>query len=444
MHSIRLRLLTLLSLALGLAWLIAAWFTHLESRDEINQLFDAKLSQSAQVLLSTTRHDLHERVEHGQEYVAVHEYEQKVLFQIWYENTLLLRSATAPLSPITTTKAGYSVRLFRGQSWRVLTRWDARKEFMIQVAEPMSGRENLAQHITYKLLMPTFIVLPVLMFLLWVAIEAGLRPLQRIKKEIKNRSPNNLEVVDIADVPEEVLPLVGALNDLLLRLEQAFNSERRFTADAAHELRTPLAALKIQAQVALRSTDQAERQTALDKVLRGVDRATRLVEQLLILARVDPETVAANYQALNLHELAANAIKDVAKMAHAKQIELSLEGEPTCLVLGDTMQLALLLRNLLDNAIRYSPVAGRVSVTLHQGPGVELQVRDTGPGIPANEREQVLQRFYRISGSGEEGSGLGLSIVQRIATLHGAQLRLADNEQGQGLLVCVNWPAIQS
>ena len=218
MHSIRLRLLTLLSLALGLAWLIAAWFTHLESRDEINQLFDAKLSQSAQVLLSTTRHDLHERVEHGQEYVAVHEYEQKVLFQIWYENTLLLRSATAPLSPITTTKAGYSVRLFRGQSWRVLTRWDARKEFMIQVAEPMSGRENLAQHITYKLLMPTFIVLPVLMFLLWVAIEAGLRPLQRIKKEIKNRSPNNLEVVDIADVPEEVLPLVGALNDLFTAL----------------------------------------------------------------------------------------------------------------------------------------------------------------------------------------------------------------------------------
>jgi signal transduction histidine kinase len=244
----------------------------------------------------------------------------------------------------------------------------------------------------------------------------------------------------MAGVPEEVSPLVGALNDLFGRLEQAFNSERRFTADAAHELRTPLAALKIQAQVALRSTDQAERQAALDNVLRGVDRATRLVEQLLILARVDPETAAANYQALNLHELAANAIKDVAQMAHAKQIELSLEGAPTCLVLGDAMQLALLLRNLLDNAIRYSPVGGRVSVTLHQAPSVALQVRDTGPGIPANEREQVLQRFYRISGSGEEGSGLGLSIVQRIATLHGAQLQLADNEQGQGLLVRVIWP----
>jgi two-component system sensor histidine kinase QseC len=161
---------------------------------------------------------------------------------------------------------------------------------------------------------------------------------------------------------------------------------------------------------------------------------------LLILARVDPETAAAHYQALNLHELAANAIKDVAQMAHAKQIELSLEGAPTCLVLGDAMQLALLLRNLLDNAIRYSPVGGRVSVTLHQAPSVALQVRDTGPGIPANEREQVLQRFYRISGSGEEGSGLGLSIVQRIATLHGAQLQLADNEQGQGLLVRVIWP----
>jgi two-component system sensor histidine kinase QseC len=440
MHSLRLRLLVLLSLVLGLAWLAAAWFTHLESREEINRLFDAQLSQSAQVLLANTRHDIQERVEHGEEGVAMHEYEQKLMFQIWDKNKLLLRSAAAPDSPISSAKAGYSETLLSGQPWRVLTRWDARQAFMIQVAEPMAGRESLAQHITFKLLLPTFIVLPILLLLLWLGIGAGLKPLQTLKKEITQRTSNHLHAVAMAGVPEEVSPLVGALNDLFGRLEQAFNSERRFTADAAHELRTPLAALKIQAQVALRSTDQAERQAALDNVLRGVDRATRLVEQLLILARVDPETAAAHYQALNLHELAATAIKDVAQMAHAKQIELSLEGAPTCLVLGDAMQLALLLRNLLDNAIRYSPVGGRVSVTLHQAPSVALQVRDTGPGIPANEREQVLQRFYRISGSGEEGSGLGLSIVQRIATLHGAQLRLADNEQGQGLLVRVIWP----
>jgi two-component system sensor histidine kinase QseC len=354
MHSLRLRLLILLSLVLGLAWLAAAWFTHLESREEINRLFDAQLSQSAQVLLATTRHDIQERAEHGDEGVAVHEYEQKQMFQIWHKNKLLPRSAAAPISPISSAKTGYSETPVSGQPWRVLTRWDAREAYMIQVAEPMAGRENLAQHITFKLLLPTFIVLPVLLLLLWLGIGAGLKPLQTLKKEITQRTPKHLHAGAMAGVPEEVSPLVGALNDLFVRLEQAFHSERRFTADAAHELRTPLAALKIQVQVALRSTDQAERQAALDNVLRGVDRAARLVEQLLILARVDPETAAAHYQALNLHDLAANAIKDVAEMAHAKQIELSLDGEPSCMVLGDAMQLALLLRNVLRQAFSAS------------------------------------------------------------------------------------------
>lgn len=440
MRSLRLRLLVLLSLVLGLAWLAAAWFTHLESREEINRLFDAQLSQSAQVLLATTRHDIQERVEHGEDGVAVHEYEQKLMFQIWDENKLLLRSAAAPVFPISNVKTGYSVTLLGGQPWRVLTRWDTREAFMIQVAEPMSGRESLAQHITFKLLLPIFVVLPVLLLLLWLGIGAGLRPLQTLKKEITQRTPNHLNAVAMAGVPEEVSPLVEALNDLFVRLELAFNSERRFTADAAHELRTPLAALKIQAQVALRATDETERQAALENVLHGVDRAARLVEQLLTLARVDPETAAVGYSSVNLYDLAASAIKEVAQMAHAKQIELSLEGKSTCLVFGDAMQLTLLLRNLLDNAIRYTPTAGRVSVVLRQGPGVALHIRDSGPGIPAAERERVLQRFYRINGSGMEGSGLGLSIVQRIATLHGARLELADNESEPGLLVKVSWP----
>ena len=444
MRSLRLRLLVLLSLVLGLAWLAAAWFTHLESREEINRLFDAQLSQSAQVLLATTRHDIQERVEHGEDGVAVHEYEQRLMFQIWDENKLLLRSAAAPVFPISNVKTGYSVTLLGGQPWRVLTRWDTREAFMIQVAEPMSGRESLAQHITFKLLLPIFVVLPVLLLLLWLGIGAGLRPLQTLKKEITQRTPNHLNAVAMAGVPEEVSPLVEALNDLFVRLELAFNSERRFTADAAHELRTPLAALKIQAQVALRATDETERQAALENVLHGVDRAARLVEQLLTLARVDPETAAVGYSSVNLYDLAASAIKEVAQMAHAKQIELSLEGKSTCLVFGDAMQLTLLLRNLLDNAIRYTPTAGRVSVVLRQGPGVALHIRDSGPGIPAAERERVLQRFYRINGSGMEGSGLGLSIVQRIATLHGARLELADNESGPGLLVKVSWPPSQA
>lgn len=440
MKSLRLRLVMLLSIGLGVAWLVAAWFTHLESREEINRIFDAQLAESAQVLLGTTRHEIHERIEHGEaEIQASHEYEQKQAFQIWDEHDLLLRSSTAPTTPMT-NKNGYSQAVINGQAWRVLTRWDNNHEFMIQIAEPMAGREWLARHVTLKMLMPSLAAVPVLALLIWFGIGAGLRPLTHLKHEVTQRAANQLEPLVMTDVPEEVAPLVKSLNDLFARLEEAFESERRFTADAAHELRTPLAALKIQAQVALRSTNAAERSAALENVLHGVDRATRLVEQLLTLARVDPETATLDYQQVDLHSLAAAVMADIEHLAHAKQIELRLDSDSACYVLGESTQLGLLLRNLLDNAIRYTPAGGDVSVTVRDDDGVKLQVRDTGVGIPEAEREQVLKRFYRITGSGEEGSGLGLSIVRRIAELHGANLELRDNEAGSGLLVSVIWP----
>ena len=445
MNSLRLRLILFLTIILGVAWLVAAWFTHIESREEIDRLFDAQLAQSAQVLLGTTRHELHERIERGDDEVsASHEYEQKLAFQIWDEKNLLLRSSTAPVVAMSQASEGYSESLINGEQWRVLTRWDARHEFMIQVAEPLAGRESLAHHITLKMLLPTFIALPVLLILIWFGVGAGLRPLQLLKREIKQRTANHLEPVAMAGVPEEVMPLVKALNDLFARLEEAFEGERRFTADAAHELRTPLAALRIQAQVAMRSTELEVRHAALENVLRGVDRATRIVEQLLTLARVDPESTVAGYKQVDLASLVAPVMRDLAPQAHAKQIEISLEESNVCKVLGDEVQLSLLLRNLLDNAIRYTPVGGRVTVSALNLDGIRLEVRDTGPGIPAAEREQVLQRFYRITGSGEEGSGLGLSIVSRIAELHGASLELKDNEAGQGLLVRVIWPNAKS
>jgi two-component system, OmpR family, sensor histidine kinase QseC len=440
MKSLRLRLVLLLSVGLGVAWLVAAWFTHLESREEINRLFDAQLAQSAQVLLGTTRHEIHERIEHGEDEIQVsHEYEQKLAFQIWDEHDLLLRSTTAPTTAMT-TKGGYSNTIISGQPWRVFTRWDTNHEFMIQVAQPLAGRESLARHITIRMLIPTLAALPVLALLIWFGISTGLRPLQRLKHEVTQRAAKQLEPLAMTDVPDEVLPLVKSLNELFARLEYAFEGERRFTADAAHELRTPLAALKIQAQVALRSTNKAERNSALENVLHGVDRATRLVEQLLILARIDPEAAAAGFKQVDLQGLAATAMANLEPLARAKHIEMLLEEGQTCYVFGDDVQLGLLLRNLLDNAIRYSPAGGLVSVKVTHINGVHLEVRDTGPGIPEVEREQVLQRFYRIAGSGEEGSGLGLSIVRRIVELHGARLELTDSESGQGLLVRVIWP----
>lgn len=441
MKSLRLRLVLLLSVGLGIAWLVAAWFTHLEAREEINRIFDAQLAESAQVLLGTTRHEIHERIEHGEaEIQASHEYEQKQAFQIWDEHNLLLRSSTAPVTPMTTNKSGYGQTVISGQKWRVLTRWDNNHEFMIQIAEPIAGRESLARHVTLKMLIPSLTAVPVLALLIWFGIGAGLRPLNHLKHEVTQRAANQLEPLVMTDVPEEVAPLVKSLNDLFARLEEAFEGERRFTADAAHELRTPLAALKIQAQVALRSTNTTERNAALENVLHGVDRATRLVEQLLTLARVDPETATLDYQQVDLHGLAATIMADIEPLAHAKQIELRLESDSPCLVLGESTQLGLMLRNLLDNAIRYTPSGGQVSVNMRNDYGVKLQVRDSGVGIPEAEREQVLKRFYRVTGSGEEGSGLGLSIVRRIVELHGARLELSDSEAGSGLLVSVIWP----
>jgi two-component system sensor histidine kinase QseC len=443
MNSLRLRLLILLFVGLGVAWLVAAWFTHAESRKEIDRLFDAQLAQSAQVLLGTTRHELHERMESGDDEIPnSHEYEQKLAFQIWDNSDLLLRSSTAPANVMASNKEGYSDTMINSEPWRVITRWDVRHEFMIQVAEPMAARESLARHITLKLLIPSFIALPTIALLIWFGVGAGLKPLQQLSREVKQRTANRLEPVAMDGVPEEVAPLTQALNDLFSRLQQAFEGERRFTADAAHELRTPLAALRIQAQVALRSTDDSERHVALQNVLRGVDRSSRLVEQLLTLARVDPETIAINFKKVDLYVLALAAIADLAPLANVKQIKLTLEEGMSLSVLGDDNLLRLLLRNLLDNAIRYTPVGGRVTVTLHNIEGGAIDVKDSGSGIPSTEREKVLERFYRITGNGEEGSGLGLSIVRRISELHGTRLELKDNEECMGLLVRVTWPSV--
>lgn len=444
MSSLRLRLVVLLSIGLGIAWIVSAWFTYSEARHEINELFDAQLAESAQVLLGTASHELHEQIERGDDQAAVsHEYEQKLAFQVWNNNHLLLRSTTAPVAALTDAKSGYSEIKVNNEAWRALARWDAQHEFMIQVAEPMAGREGLARHITLKLLIPTLVALPVMALLIWFGVGAGLRPLKQLKQEVKQRTVNRLEPVAMSGVPEEVAPLTQALNDLFARLQEAFESERRFTADAAHELRTPLAALKIQAQVALRSTDVAERSNALENVLRGTDRATRLVEQLLTLARVDPETAAVNNHQVDLHALAASVMADMQSLAHAKKIEMVLEEKQekhiASSVLGDEVQLGLLLRNLIDNAIRYTPIGGSVSVGINNTDGVTLEVRDTGPGIPKEERDQVQQRFYRIAGTGQEGSGLGLSIVRRVAELHGAKLALCENNPTGGLLAKVSW-----
>ncbi|MCC6656772.1 MAG: hypothetical protein IT512_01160, partial [Rhodocyclaceae bacterium] len=287
-----------------------------------------------------------------------------------------------------------------------------------------------------------YFALPALALLVWLAVGAGLAPLAGVAREVARRDPDNLAPLDPGRSPREVLPLVAALNALFGRLKDSLEQERRFTADAAHELRTPLAAVKTQAQVALGATGEAERSRALANVVAGTDRASRLVEQLLVLARLDPQTALPTGQPVDLHELARQGVAELAPAAAAKGVEMGLAPGEATPVAGDAVLLAVLLRNLLDNAVRYTPSGGEVEVSVGRtSGGASLAVVDSGPGIPEAERGKVCERFHRLLGSGEDGSGLGLSIVRRIADLHRATVVLGEGPGGRGLRVEVTFPA---
>jgi two-component system sensor histidine kinase QseC len=261
-----------------------------------------------------------------------------------------------------------------------------------------------------------------------------------LARSIARREPGHLQRVDTTDTPREIEPLVTALNQLFERVEGSMEHERRFTADAAHELRTPLAALKIQAQVALQSRDEAQRTHALEQVIHGVGRASRLVEQLLTLARIDHQTARGTFVEIALSPLAEETLATLEPLASARAITLQLQSETHTQIKGQADAIAVMLRNLTDNAIRYTPSGGTVELTIEGGDkGVQLSVADSGPGITEEERAKIFNRFYRLAGQNIEGSGLGLSIVQRIAELHRATITLQRSHLG-GLEVRITFP----
>ncbi|WP_297505568.1 sensor histidine kinase [Ferrovum sp.] len=448
MNSLRRRLLLLLLGAMSLVLIVVVFFDHRSARQELDSLFDAQMAESAHVLLGIAQRTLTERIEHGieDESPVTHEYEQAMVYQVWNHQTLILRSATAPATLMgASTQPGYSTITINTRRWRLLVLWDSAHELMIQMAEPMRGRERLARQIVLNMLFPSVaIAIPLVPLMIWVMVNTGLRPLRQLRREVVQRSADRLEPLDLLSIPFEVKPLATALNDLFGRLRHSIESERRFTADAAHELRTLLAALRTQAQVALRCIMEEDRQHALHQVQQGIERATHLIEQLLTLARIDPEEAGMHHDLVLIYPLAAEALAFLAGQAEQKKIELLLKGETTLRILGQSGHLSILLRNLVDNAIRYSPPRSTVVLQLSQTDTheVQLDITDNGPGIPAEEMQRVTERFYRLPGSGQQGSGLGLSIVQRIAEHHRARLSLAAASPQGGLRVTVVFPAI--
>jgi len=438
-HSIKRRLLVLLLLVTLLAWGLTLVFSYRDTRHELDELLDAHLAQSASLLIAQVGHEADDLdTEHAP---PLHRYSRNVAFQVWEQGRkLVLHSTSAPNTPLSSTHEGFSDSRIDGQPWRVFSAWDDSRRFLIQVGELRKVREELAKDIAENLLRPMLFTLPVLGLLIWFGVTRGLHPLQTLSGQIAQRRADNLAPLDDSIVPAEVLPLVRGLNHLFARLRDSLDKERRFTADAAHELRTPLAAIMTQAQVARAAAADAERQRALDNVVLGCQRTAHLVDQLLTLARLEPEQLQSD-EPCDLRTLAVETISELAPITVQKNIELQLAEGPAVRVPGVATLLGILMRNLIDNAIRYSPSGSRVQIAImRRDDKAVLSVIDQGPGIPAEARERVWERFYRVLGSEQTGSGLGLSIVKRIADLHHANATLAPGEDGKGLRVEVVFP----
>ncbi|NVM78045.1 two-component system sensor histidine kinase TctE [Duganella sp. SG902] len=302
---------------------------------------------------------------------------------------------------------------------------------LVQVAETLEKRAQLANAIIKGVILPQFIVLPVVLALVWFALARGLSPLAQLQERIRARSPEDLSPIASNQVPEEITPLVRSLNEMLSRLSQTIDMQKRFIADAAHQMRTPLAGMRMQSELALRQTDKQEIHRSLEQLAKSSEAATRLVNQLLALARAENQQPSGSaMQPLDLGELARNVVQDWVQASFSHRIDLGFEAprEPLTIT-GNPTMLRELLSNLIDNALRYTPAGGSVTVRVRcdELEHAYLEVEDTGPGIAPAERERVFERFYRILGNTAEGSGLGLAIVREIAQQHGAEVDIYSN-----------------
>jgi two-component system, OmpR family, sensor histidine kinase QseC len=376
--------------------------------------------------------------------------EDKFQFQVWdQQGNLLVHSVNAPLISLSNGQDGFSNIKIQGRTWRSLTITDADSHLKIIVAERFDSRVKLAHTIARDDIFIMLLIYPLLGCMIWITIGKGLSPLNKIAYEVSNRDRSNLSIVEPSAVPIEISALVDELNKLLARLQSAFEREKRFAADAAHELRTPLAALKSQAQLALKLKDPQERKAALDKLISIADRSTHIVQQLLTLSRTVPEEAytLTDVSSFDMRRLTVDEITDVVPKAIEKKIEIELISPEHALALqGQMTSISILIRNLLDNAIRYSPPNSHIWVRLEEKKqAIVLQVADNGPGVPLAYRKRIFERFYRVLGNKAHGTGLGLAIVQQIADLHQATITLESThpETDTGFCITIEFPKMR-
>lgn len=438
----------LLSLVLGLVagvWLVAAVMTWLDARHELNELLDSHLAQGAALLVAQQMQPPSED-DRSIEAPVLHRYAPRVAFQVFHEGRLVMRSASAPSPPMIDRgrpfTSGFSTTHVDGATWRVFAAHGSERDVQVYVGERMDSRSSILWAVLRSTLWPVFVALPLLALAVWWAVRRGTLPLRRLGRTLAGREPQALSPVALDDAPLEMTPMLDALNGLFRRIAELLESERRFTADAAHELRTPIAAIRAQAQVALAETDEGRRRHALEAMLSGCDRATHLVEQLLTLSRLE---AGADFECkpVELGALVRGVVAEAAPTAIRKQQNIEVDATDECLVRGDPMLLAVLVRNLIDNAIRYSPTQASVRIEVVRLQGhVRLGVEDSGPGMKDEDIARCGERFFRALGSGESGSGLGWSIVWRVASAQQAVVRIERSSRLGGLAVTVEWTAV--
>lgn len=370
-------------------------------------------------------------------------YLEKFNFQVWSNtNKLLLHSSGAPKLPLTSKKEGFNNKVIEQNRWRVFTTNNPKAQVRTVLAERYDTRNELGKRIALDDLYIMLLTFPLSGLLIWIVIGRGLDGLDSVARELANREPNHLEPVNIESLPDEIRPVIDELNKLFFRLKEGFERETRFTADAAHELRTPLAALKAQAQVALNTNDINEKNIALQKVIASVNRNTHIVQQLLIMSKLVPDQNNINdLDEVNLPIITREILALLAPAAIEKHIELEFEhDEVVAFIPGNPTAIGILIRNLVDNAIRYTNAHGQVIVRVYQdNSDVIFEVQDNGPGIPEDLRIRVFERFFRELGNTSTGSGLGMAIVQQIAILHNADVILESPVEGSGLIARVRF-----
>jgi len=431
MNSLRLRLLVSLVGLLALAAVAMAAITYHNVLGETEKLFDYQLQQMALSLRDQGE------IEPEQADTLADE-RLDVVIQIWTVDGRAIYASRPHASLPERALLGLATLTVDGRAWR--TYGVATRDRVIQVAQPVDIRQRLAAHAAWRSVVPLLLTTPIAALAIWWLAARNLAPIERLAREVRTRDARSLAAVPADGLPDEIAPLASALNALLARLSSSLDSQRAFVADAAHELRSPLTALKLQLELLRRADDAETREAARIAIGEGIGRASRLVEQLLALARSEPDAVLP-VERVDLAAVARQAIDDTTPFADSRSVSIALIAHGGACVKGDPVALNLLVRNLVDNAVRYSPTASRVEVRVRQQSGeVVLEVDDAGPGIPDAERERVFDRFYRRADAAGAGSGLGLAIVRSVASAHAATVRLGPSTLG-GLSVSVSFPA---